>query len=87
MQAIQTKYLCPTNVRGSRYKAWCERGSITLSANDALNSDDNHKAAAEALKQKFCKEDEARYGPHKNPWSAPTVFGTLPDGTGAHVYS
>jgi hypothetical protein len=30
MQAIQTKYLSATNTRGSRIKAWCAAGSITL---------------------------------------------------------
>ncbi|TXH40544.1 MAG: hypothetical protein E6Q97_39425 [Desulfurellales bacterium] len=30
MQAIQTRYLGPTNSRGSRIKAWCDRGSITI---------------------------------------------------------
>lgn len=29
-QAIQTKYLPATSFKGSRIKAWCERGSITI---------------------------------------------------------
>lgn len=49
MQAIETKYLGPTNSRGSRVKATCEAGSITLSWDDALNPSDNHDAAARAL--------------------------------------
>lgn len=53
MQAIQTKYLGPTNVRGSRVKAIAEAGSVTLSWNHSLNADGNHKAAAEALANKF----------------------------------
>lgn len=49
MQAIQTKYLCPTNSRGSRIKATCEGGSVTVGYDHALNIDDNHRAACEAL--------------------------------------
>lgn len=53
MQAILTKYKGPTNARGSRVYAICEGGSITLPWDDALNSDDNHRAAAEALNVKI----------------------------------
>jgi hypothetical protein len=53
MNAITTKFLGPTNVRGSRVKAIAEAGSVTLSWNHSLNSDDNHKAAAETLANKF----------------------------------
>jgi len=49
MQAIITKYLGPTNVRGSRIKATCAAGSLTVSYDDALGSDGNHRAVAEAL--------------------------------------
>ena len=52
-QAITTKYLGPTNVRGSRVKAMAAAGSITLSWDDALNSDNNHAAAAHAIAVKF----------------------------------
>ncbi len=48
MQYIKTKYLGPTNFRGSRVKAsasWCPT-TITISWADADNSDDNHRAAA-----------------------------------------
>jgi hypothetical protein len=51
-QAIQTKYIGPTNTRGSRVKATAEAGSVTLSWDDALNATDNHRAAAEALANK-----------------------------------
>ena len=53
MQAITTKYIGPANVRGSRIKATAAAGSITLHWDDALNSDDNHKAAARALATKL----------------------------------
>ncbi len=52
-QAIVTRYLGPTNVRGSRVKATAEAGSITLSWDDALGSYENHAKACEALVAKF----------------------------------
>lgn len=48
-QAIQTRYIGPTNYRGSRVKATAETGSVTLSWDNALNATDNHRIAAEAL--------------------------------------
>lgn len=87
MQAILTKYLCPTNFKGSRIKAVCERGSITVSRDDALSGDACHVAAVDALVAKFIDEDKARYGSNKNPWSAPRVVGQLPNGDYAHVFT
>lgn len=52
-QAITTKYIGPSNVRGSRVKATASAGSVTLSWDDALNIDDNHARAARALADKF----------------------------------
>lgn len=52
-QAIVTKWLCPTNVRGSRVKAIAAAGSVTLSWNHSLNPEQNHARAAEALANKF----------------------------------
>ena len=49
MQAIETKYIPASNYRGSRIKATCERGSITVSYDDALNGEEAHIAAAQAL--------------------------------------
>jgi hypothetical protein len=49
MQAIQTKYLGPGNVRGSRVKASCQAKSRIYEWDDALNSDENHLAAAKSL--------------------------------------
>lgn len=51
-QAIQTKFLGPTNVKGSRVKAWAEAGSITVSWDYSLDSAGNHRAAAEKLAAK-----------------------------------
>jgi hypothetical protein len=52
-QAIETKYLGPTNHRGSRVKATSQAGSITVSWDDALDVNDNHRAAAKALAKKL----------------------------------
>ena len=53
MQAIQTRFLGPTNVRGSRYKAIAQAGSLTLDADHRLNPEDNHRAVAEAFARKL----------------------------------
>jgi hypothetical protein len=47
MVAIQTKYLCPTNYRGARVKAWREGGPSKVYAWDhALDIVENHASAA-----------------------------------------
>jgi len=46
MQAISTKYIGPTNYRGSRVKAEADAGSVTISWEYGLNSDANHARAA-----------------------------------------
>ena len=45
-QAITTKYIGPTDMRGSRVKASCDARSITYGWDDALNVDQNHTMAA-----------------------------------------
>lgn len=87
MQAIQTKYIPATNTRGSRIKATCERGSVTIPYPDELSGHACHIAAADALVAKFAKEDAARYGTDPNPWLKPRVCGGLPDGTCAHIFA
>lgn len=49
MQAIVTKYLGPTNFRGSRVVAKCQAKRISVSWDDALDVDGNHAAAANQL--------------------------------------
>jgi len=49
MQAIQTKYIAPTNRRGSRIKAWCVAGSKTISYPYGLNTELAHYDAAQQL--------------------------------------
>ena len=48
-QAIITKYHGPSDVKGSRVSAQCDAGRIYLHWDDALNSDENHAAACEAM--------------------------------------
>ena len=57
--AILTKYLGPTNYRGSRVKAYTEVWHITISWNHALNTDENHAAAAVALCKQQGWDDES----------------------------
>lgn len=54
MQYIKTKYLGPTNHRGARVKAVSSYGetSVTMPWDHALDSFDNHQAAAMALLSK-----------------------------------
>lgn len=71
MQAIQTKFLPCTDARGSRVKAWVEAGSVTIGWDHALNVEENHKAAAERLRQKL-GWDTPNYGN--------IIGGSLPSG-------
>jgi len=48
-QAIETRYLGPTNTKDGRIKATAWAGSVTVPYDHALNPDSNHKAAADAL--------------------------------------
>jgi hypothetical protein len=82
MQAIITKFICPTNTRGSRYKAQCERGSLTVDADHALSAEENHRAVCDALCAKFDAEDSAKYGSplKKSGWTAPKASGQIPSG-------
>lgn len=61
-QAITTKFLGPTDYKGSRVKATCEAGSVTLSWDHALNSDGNHEAACRALMAKLGWDGERAGG-------------------------
>jgi hypothetical protein len=53
MQAIETKYIGPTDHRGARVKASAEAGSVTVPWDHALSSEANHDAAARALILKY----------------------------------
>jgi len=73
MQAIQTRFLGPTNTRGSRYKAVCDAGSLTLESDHSLGSEDNHVRVARALLARL-KWTTADYP----DW----YYGSSPDGKG-----
>lgn len=53
MQSIRTRYHGPTDTRGSRIKASCEGGTLTVPYDHALNLGENHRAAALALAEKL----------------------------------
>jgi hypothetical protein len=88
MQAIQTRFMPCTNTRGSRIKASCERGSITIPYPHELSGNDIHRAAVDALVARFCAEDAEKYGTkvEDNPWRSEYVTGFLADGSGVHVF-
>lgn len=72
-QSISTRYIGPTNYRGSRVKARSSSGlSLTLEWDDALGIDENHTAAARALASKL-------------GWAGRWVAGGAGDGRG-NVY-
>lgn len=52
-QAIVTKYIGPSNIRGSRIKATAAAGSIYVHYDDSLSSEKAHAKAAEALANKY----------------------------------
>lgn len=78
MQAIQTRYFGPSNTRGSRIKAWCAAGSITIPYPHELSGQAVYRKAAEAL----CK---------KLGWTEPyygekLLGGCLPNGDHCFVF-
>ena len=48
-QAIETKFIRATNTKGLRIKASAWGGNITVGYDYALDAQDNHRAAADAL--------------------------------------
>lgn len=78
MQAIQTRYLGPTNSRGSRIKAWAAAGSVTIDYPHELSGQACHRKAAEALIKKLGWDDE-HYGG--------LLGGQLPSGDYAFVFN
>lgn len=89
MQAIITKHIGATNTHGSRIKATCDRGTITVPVDYDLDSRAaNHVAAAQALVNKFLQEDFDIRGELRsdNPWNRPRAAGAAYNGTYAHVF-
>jgi hypothetical protein len=88
MQAIETYYIPATNTRGSRIKAICERGSITIPYPHELSGEACHIAAADALVARFVQEDVKEYGtpPASNPWNRIRYCGGIRKGY-VHVFA
>ncbi|MEZ2409844.1 hypothetical protein AB6806_23920 [Bosea sp. RCC_152_1] len=68
-QAIVTKYLGPTNSRGSRIKATASAGSVTIPYSYDLRTEDAHAKAAKVLARKM-------------GWAGHWHGGGTPEGTG-----
>ena len=79
-QCIRTKFVPCTNFRPSRVKAWCERGSLTVSWRCEMNVDENHAFAIRCLLEKFIMEDEKKYGKGASSWDSDFVIGSDGDG-------
>lgn len=73
MKAIRTKYLGPTNFRGSRIVATAEGGHRLVIPYDYGANDHGHSEAALALARKL-------------GWTGVLVPGGLPDGSTAWVF-
>jgi hypothetical protein len=73
MQAIVTKYISATNTKGSRIKATCAAGSLTVHWDHELSVEGNHEAAAKELVRQLDWTVEAGY---KGSW----VGGCVPNG-------
>jgi hypothetical protein len=87
MQAIHTKFLSPTNFRGSRYKATCCAMTITISAQHELTPEQNHEAACAELCKRMDERCAKEYGASiPGTWSKPKVCGQLADGSYVHVF-
>lgn len=82
MQAIKTKYLGPTNSRGSRIKAECMAGSITIPYPYGENEEEAHRTACDALCEKLDDKIRKQYGSKESVWTKPKVGGALPNNEG-----
>lgn len=70
MEAIQTKYLGPTDTEGSRIEASCMGVSVTVPVDYELNKANQHRKAAYAM---IFKLDWSRYGPVVGGWVGDTM--------------
>ena len=87
MQSIHSKYLPANDTRGSRIKAKCARGSITIPFPHELTGDETHRAAVLALVTRFLDEDQAKGTPREtNFWNRAFVSGSLADGSMVHIF-
>lgn len=77
MQAIQSKYIAPTNTKGTRVKAWCAAGSLTVPWDYNLSDNENHATAVNQLKGKLG---------WNSPYYGMAHGGTLPNGDMCWVF-
>lgn len=71
MIAIQTRYLGPTNHKGSRYAAWrlgCPKTRVVLSADYSADLDTNHRNAAMECLRGWLKQRAAFGFPSDETW-------------------
>ena len=79
MQAIEIKYLGPTNTKGARIVAECAAKRVTVGYPYELDSEAAHRYAA----QKLCEAMGGKYG-----WEfSRRVTGQLKNGNYVHVYA
>jgi hypothetical protein len=79
-QCIRTKLIARTNCKPLRVKAWCDRGSLTVSWRYEMNVDENHAFAIRCLLEKFVMEDEKKHGKGDSVWDSDFVMGGDRDG-------
>lgn len=81
MQAILTKYLGPTNTRGSRVIAYCDGGRISVAYQYNMSPEGNHRYAILKLGIKLGWIQEADAQLNTDYPSAPGWhFGSTPTG-------
>lgn len=80
MQTITTQYAGPTNTKGSRVmvKSWLKNKAVSWDYSQS--SQDNHKAAAQALVD-VLNSDRAMQGYDDYQWVI-IASGSMPDGKG-----
>lgn len=76
MQAILTKYIGPTNTKGTRIKAECAAKSLTVSWDHSVDVQENHEQAAAQLAEVL------GWGPDYGT----LMSGCLPSGDYCHVF-
>ena len=79
MQAIVTKYFGPTNTKGSRIKATCAAGSLTVSVDNRWDQTQNHAKAAAMLVAKL------GWVPSQGRYAEKWFSAGLPNGDCVHV--
>lgn len=80
-QAVRTKYIPPTNHRGSRIKASCQSMTLTLEWEDGMGVEDNHVKACDELCRRMM--EKSRGG---GIWKDKRACGQLPDGSCVHAF-